>query len=262
MSDAKPDRDEKTGQGESTCPDVPKEIRNGYLVLPGVAHELGNLLAVVASWVQGWEQAGADPVEASSATRGVYAGLGRIRYSLNRLASPLSHPNTHLAVVDVNVVIRHALSTLGLGVKQGHKLTGVTEPDLWPVVGDFWALDLVLVNLVMEAVAASSPGSPVFVKSNNIDAESPIRGVGGFLTEGAYVRLSVHHYQDESSKRPTRPSTQESLPLCLQILEEHGGLLQRAVSPHGESQTAMFLPALARCLPVEGGDTAPPERGA
>jgi hypothetical protein len=146
-------------------------------------------------------------------------------------------------------------------MEKGHKLTGLAVPGPWPVVGDSWALDFVLVNLVMEAVALSPPGSPIFVKSNNVEADSPLHGIGGCLAEGAYVSLSVHHYDDgnKDHSRLPHPGTQQNLPLCLRILEEHGGLLQSTVSARGENQTAMFLPAVARILPDEHAGGVAPE---
>lgn len=262
VAQAKGDRDGSAQPSGPGCLEPPKRIRRGYPIMPGVAHELGNLLSVISSWVQDWEQTGRDAAEVDLASRGVNAGLGRLRYSLNRLASPAFHSQGHLAVVDVNSLLKHSLSTLCPSLVHSHRLTKLSEPEPWPVVGDFCALDLVLVSLVMNAVALSPAGSPIFVKSNNVEAESPIHGIDGFLAEGAYVSLSVHHYQDEAGKDPDPHCIRENLPLCLHILAEHGGLLQSTSSPRGESRAAMFLPAVARCLPAESLGSAPPEEGA
>jgi hypothetical protein len=238
--------------------------------MAGVAHEIGNLLTVVSGWVQSWERTGASAPEEIVTTSCVYACLGRIRYALNRLSGPEAITTKNLTVVDINAVLRHSLSTLDPRVERGFKLTQVAEPDPWPVVGDFWALDFVLVNLVMDAVAASHPGSPVLVKTSNIETDTPIHGVGGSLAEGGYVSLSIHTCLDESgADSPRRDALtgppegfhtyEETYPLCLRILEEHGGLLQILKSPYGESNVAIFLPAVARYLRAAPVDGAPPE---
>lgn len=262
-------RDEIARGNETTCPEPPRETSNESTTMAGVAHEIGNLLTVVSGWVQCWEQTEASTPEGKQAARGVFAGLGRIRYSLNRFGAsgPMAR---NLTVVDVDSVLGYSLSTLDPRVESGYKLARLAGPDPWPVVGDFWALDFVLVNLLMDAVAVSPPGSPILVKSDNVDAEEPVHGVGGFLAKGAYVSLSICYCLDDlgaESPRPVLPAeappsanrARENLPLCLRILEEHGGLLQIRESPYGESTVALFLPAVARCLPAEAAGAAPPE---
>jgi hypothetical protein len=252
------------------CADADAGIERNCEVLEGLSHELGNLLTVVSGWVQYWEETGALAMNDTPAARYLYIGVGRIRYSLNRLAyrggkalpeiialmpGQLSDVRSaNLAVVDVNRLVAATLDAIDPRVAGGYVLKTNLEPEPWPVIADFWALDIVLVNLLMDVVSTNVPGTTVIIETANVETREILVGVDGTLPPGRYVAISVRDVlgpgiHDEPADVQAvamdgRPN--QGFPVSLGILHEHAGLLQMRRSPRGEMASAVFLPALQR----------------
>lgn len=243
-------------------------IERNCEVLEGLAHELGNLLTVISGWVQYWEEPGALRSDDAPAARYLYIGVGRIRYSLNRLAyrSGKALPevvemmakrspdmrSANLAVVDVNRLVESTLDAVDPRIAAGYVLKTNLEPEPWPAIADFWALDIVLVNLLMDVVATNVPGTTLIVETANLETQEMLVGIGGTLAPGRYVTISVREVlgprTDESATGMQAVATNgppnQGLPISLGILHEHAGLLQVRTSPRGERASVLVLPAL------------------
>jgi hypothetical protein len=263
------------------CVDVEAGTERSCDVLEGLAREIGNLLTVISGWVQYWEEAGALAPDDAPAARYLYIGVGRIRYSLNRLAyragkassdivemtpQRLAHGGANnLAVVSINRLVENTLSAVDPRVASGYDLKTVFEPEPWPVIGDFWALDIVLVNLLMDVVATNVPGTTIVIETANLETRETLTGVGGSLAPGRYVTISVRdvhgpridgEFADMPELAMGRQSAQGGLPVCLGVLHEHAGLLQMRRSPQGKMTSVMILPALERSNGTSGSALA------
>jgi nitrogen-specific signal transduction histidine kinase len=244
----------------SKCEDVLARSDACCEMLAGLARELGNLLTVVSGWAQCLQEAKASEREAVA--RCVHAGLGRIRYSLNRLGSGRS--TGRLAVMDANRLIASVLRGLDPRVRSGFALYVVEQPDPWPLIADAWALDLVLINLVMNAVAASEPGSPIVIETANFQSEAAVDGVDGSVTAGCYASISIRDFGGGMAEGglgdgllpaapvASSPDPELGFPISLGILQEHAGLLQLTRSPDGETTARVLLPALLARKDVSG----------
>jgi nitrogen-specific signal transduction histidine kinase len=217
-------------------------------LLRGISRELGDLLTIITGWVQHWEETTAENERSAASARQVYVGVARIRHSLNRLAHDPPTPGP-LAFVDVHRVVESSLSSLDPRVTESYLLEKDLAASPWPVIADFWALDIVLMGLLMKAVEASLPGSPIFVETSNLETDQPVVGVGGGLPPGKYVTISVRDCAGLADLRDVPLARTEhadgALPLTLTLVREHAGLLQLRTAPTGDTTSTVFLPALA-----------------
>lgn len=233
------------------------EKPDNRLSVAEVSHELGNLLTVISGWAQYWEEAGAPTSTEPPAPRYIYLAVGRIRYCLDCLADCGGTVRRHLAVTNVNTMVKSISAALDPRVRANYKLQTIEEPDPWPVIADYWALDIVFVNLLMNIVALVEPGSSIVITTSNVETVERTCGIDGSLAEGRYVRVSVAYERDYAeaqslwsvlplaSAKPVSPAAEGMFPLSLKILEEHGALLRAEDSLDGQSTVSVFLPALA-----------------
>jgi hypothetical protein len=251
-------------QTVASC-DLADGVKQRCGLLHGISHELGSLLTVITGWVQHWEETAVQTGQSVAPARPVYVGVARIRHSLNRLAHDPPTPGP-LAFVDVNRVVESSLSTLDPRVAESYVLRKKLTASPWPVIADFWALDIVLMGLLMKAVSLSLPGSPILVETSNFETDLPVVGVGGGLPAGKYVTISVRDCAGLADLRDvplTAPEHEDvAWPLTLTIVREHAGLLQLCRAANGDTTSTVFLPALAALskpathpLDVEEADT-------
>ena len=255
------------------CPitriDAASRMERDCDVIIGLAREIGNMLTVISGWAQFWEEKECSTPDDHLPARYLHIGVGRIRCSLDRIAACASRTSADviskawdtmtdmrsnkLAEVNVNRLVETTLAALDPRIGAGYALETSLEPDPWPVIADFGALDIVLVNLLMDAATASVPGTPITIKTTNIETREPLVGIGGALDPGRYVEISVQNIVENVS-REVFENPQElamngrcplkELPICLGILREHAGLLQVACSATtGETTSIVFLPA-------------------
>jgi len=234
-------------------------------VLLGIAHEVGNMLTAISGWAQFWENKERAAPDDSSSARYLYIGVARIRHSLDRLAvqvgGGLDHrcramagglARTHREV-NINQLVEMTLAALDPRITAGYAIEVTPEPNPWPILADYWALDVVLTNLLMDAATASLPGSRLLVQTANVAARVPVVGNGRTLAPGRYVTLSVRDFADTLGQKrlpgagqPVAPGgcAQGQLPICSAIADEHGGLIQVLRETTGEATSALYLPAL------------------
>jgi hypothetical protein len=238
-------------------------------VIIGLAREIGNMLTVISGWAQFWEEQAGFRQNDHLPAKYLHIGVGRIRCSLDRFAARAGRTSADvigkacdtmtdmrsnsLTEVNVNRLVEATLAALDPRIGAGYVLETSLEPDPWPVMADFGALDIVLVNLLMDAATASVPGTPITIKTTNIETREPLVGIGGALDPGRYVAISVQNSADNVSRKAfenphdltmnSRCPPRE-LPICLGILRDHAGLLQVASSATtGETTSMVFLPA-------------------
>lgn len=125
----------------------------------GVAHEVGNPLAALGTYLEVLERRGADPEVLAGARRELQR-IDRIVRGLITYARPAAHTGRP---VDVAAVIRSAVAVLrAQGVLDGVSLAMELGEGLPPVRGRAEALEQVFVNLLLNAVDAA-PRGPITV---------------------------------------------------------------------------------------------------
>ena len=238
-------------------------------VVLGIAHEMGHMLTLISGWAQFWEsQQISEPSECPPA-RYVYIGVARIRHSLERLTwrprglsgVSIDQPWKSITVaqgrghseVNVNRLVDTTLAALDPRIGEGYVIEHSLVPAPWPVVADYWALEIVLTILLMDAATASVPGSRLVIRTANIVTPISLAGTEGTVAAGRYVAISVQMSADHTGEpRATSLGSpgcravpaQGQLPICRAIVQEHGGLLQVACATTGETTSIVYLPAV------------------
>ncbi len=124
----------------------------------GVAHEVGNPLSAIGTYLEVLKQRGADPELVGAAAREA-ARIDRIIRGLLDYARPR---DAHPGAVDPGQVIRSVCELLEhQGALRDVTLTVACEPDLPLVRGNAHALEQVVVNLLLNAVDEAKGGRVV-----------------------------------------------------------------------------------------------------
>jgi signal transduction histidine kinase len=241
------------------CSEPPCERARNCEVLLGITHEVGNMLTAISGWAQFWEGNAVVSSEEGFPARYLYIGVGRIRHSLDRLAvrvgGGLDHPCRAMArsqarahrEVNVNDLVQMTLSALDPRIAAGYDVEDSREPHPWPILADYWALDIVLTNLIMDAATSSVPGSRLLVQTANVVVNASVLGIGGALLPGRYVTISVRDFAETIGEQRSSGcgSVEEQLPICNAIVREHGGLIQVLREATVGTTSVVFLPALS-----------------
>ncbi len=157
----------------------------------GVAHDFNNLLTVVLGNIQFLER-GADErtrrrlgLMRAAAERGASLTAQLLAFSRRQKLEPKP--------VDLNEVVAGMAelmrSTLGGTVR----LETVLKPGLWPALVDPTQLELVILNLAINARDAMPMGGSLTVETANVPAGTPLapESVGSGAASGEYVMVAV-----------------------------------------------------------------------
>lgn len=162
----------------------------------GIAHEVGNPLAAIDTYLGVLDRGGADRALVESIARETRR-IDRIVRELLAYARP---SDDALGLVDLGAVARNAVDLLDhQGVLRGREVTVRCAPDLPSVRGRAHALEQVAVNLLLNAVDASTSGTIAVT----VDA-APFEGRGGRdrVRRGDTGQPPP---RKESGRRPLRP---------------------------------------------------------
>ena len=124
----------------------------------GVAHEVGNPLSAIGTYLEVLRKGGADPEVVAAASHEA-ARIDRIVRGLLEYARPRDE---RVGAVDLGQLIRGVYQLLERqGVLRGAAVTVACEPDVPLVQGNPHALEQVVVNLLLNAIDAAQGGSVV-----------------------------------------------------------------------------------------------------
>lgn len=151
----------------------------------GVAHDFNNLLTVITAGLDMLESGG-DPVRRKKILRGMQnaaqRGAGLTRQLLAFSRSRALHPET----VDLSRLIGNMSELLDRSLRGDIEVKVALAPDLWPVYADPGELELVVLNLAVNARDAMEGGGTI-----TIVGENALEGESDGDRGGSFVRLSV-----------------------------------------------------------------------
>jgi PAS domain S-box-containing protein len=203
----------------------------------GVAHDFNSLLTVIGTTLDLMERQ-FHPVDPIHEQIGYIREAGEQAAELTRQLLTFSRRGAaKTRVMDLNQAIEQLAPMLRRILGQELELAMDLAPDLWPVKIDPAQVDQVLVNLVMNAGAATAPGGTVSVETANVylDAAYVANRLEGRL--GEHILLAVHDTgegMDEEVQRhlfepffTTRErGTGLGLSTVYGIVKHHGGHIQ------------------------------------
>ncbi|HEY0637037.1 MAG TPA: ATP-binding protein [Pseudonocardiaceae bacterium] len=232
-----------------------------------VSHELKTPVGAMALLAEAVLDAADDPVEVrrfgtkilNEATR--LGALVTELIALSRLTG--AEPLPEMGTVDVDGVVREALARCRLAAESAGIDIAVDEPTGLLVAGDRTLLVTALSNLVDNAIAYSSPGSPVSLSRRTRDGMVEIavtdRGIG--IEPEHQQRVFERFFRVDPARSRATGGTGLGLAIVKHVAANHGGEV-RLWSRRGTGSTfTMRIPAQSSNgvppvdVPVETGGT-------
>jgi PAS domain S-box-containing protein len=207
----------------------------------GVAHEINNPLSGVMGLVKALEGGAVTAERQAGYFTAIRDGLERMRTTVRSLLD-FSQPRADLrAEVDAHDVVAGCLRLVGpAGRERGVDVVATGGPPAI-VVADRGQLMQALVNVLMNAIEASQPGSPVTIEVGTVPARVEIRvtdrGVGIPAENLAVVADPFF------STKPEGEGAGLGLTTALGIVHAHGGELAIDSTPGAGTTVTLALPA-------------------
>jgi two-component system NtrC family sensor kinase len=184
----------------------------------GVAHEVGNPLSAIGTYLEVLKKGGADP-EVVAAAAHEAARIDRIVRGLLEYARPR---DDRMGAVDLPQLVRGVHQLLERqGVLRGVTVAVACEPDIPLVQGNSHALEQVVVNLVLNAVDAAK-GSRVVVGAAPWRYRAPDQPRRRRSDPRLEQPEEARRAPDPSARRPWRPELAPGTPGALLYVADSG----------------------------------------
>ncbi|MCC7034636.1 MAG: response regulator [Acidobacteria bacterium] len=238
----------------------------------GIAHDLNSLLTVITGCCDRLLAA----VPAESPLRGDLdmvrqsgeraAVLTRQLLDFGRRGEPERRP------IDLNAVVRDATRMLECLLGQRTALVTVLDPALGAVEADAGQIELVLMNLAINARDAMPDGGTITVETSNLDVHAGANAASHGLGPGRYAQVAVHdtgHGMDEATAARVfepffttkAPGSGTGLGLSIvdRIVTRAGGQVAVESQPGHGTSMRVFLPRMEGIAsrPVASPDVQP-----
>jgi PAS domain S-box-containing protein len=246
----------------------------------GVAHDFNNLLGVITSYAafiteetQREEQASWQVIreDITQIQRAAERATGLTRQLLSFARQDLVHPH----VLDLNEVVDTVRQLLERTLGEHIRLVTRAAEGLGPVFADPGQIELVLVNLAVNARDAMPGGGTLTIETATTDVDEMCAASRANLPPGQYVAIRV---SDTGTGMPrevadrafepfftTKPKGQGSglgLATVYGIMAQAGGSVRIYSEPGLGTSVIVLLPVTSRSLPPGQQPPARPQRGA
>ncbi|GAA1034958.1 MULTISPECIES: sensor histidine kinase [Amycolatopsis] len=180
--------------------------------------------------------------------------------ALSRLQGAERLPD--LNVVEVDAVVREALGRTTLSAESAEITITTDAASSLLIEGDRTLLVTALSNLLENAVAYSSPGSPVSISRRLADGMVEIavtdRGIG--IAEDEQQRVFERFYRADKARSRATGGTGLGLAIVKHVAANHGGSVGLWSRPGTGSTFTLRIPAHVRTEPADTARKAAPAR--
>jgi signal transduction histidine kinase/CheY-like chemotaxis protein len=155
----------------------------------GIAHDFNNLLMVIINGLQVLAQSDNERLR-ERALRRTQEASWRASELTRRLLAFARRQALHPERVDLPQQVDALRELLGQGLRENVELNTDMADDLWPLEADFGALELALLNLVVNARDAMPDGGRVTIAAHNSTVDDAIAARHA-VASGDYVDIAV-----------------------------------------------------------------------
>jgi len=228
------------------------------LLTSGIAHDFGNLLAVIVGYAELAEDLGdrADPELRpvlgeirSAANRAANLSGDLLRFSRRSRAKP--------GPIDLNALITDTMDLLNVSVRGCAEVIFQPSPNLPQVLSERGRLEQVLLNLAVNARDAMPDGGTLTIGTNQVDVGTEEGRLGPGIRAGRYVELAVQDtgqgmspdvmdrmFERFFTTKPAGQGTGLGLSTVYGIIQDSGGIID-VESHQGRGTTfRIYLPAI------------------
>lgn len=153
----------------------------------GIAHDFNNLLTAVTGNLELLKSRLKEERSLRYITNAMHA-VQRGTKLINQLLAFSRKQQLKLQTVDVNALIKNIEELIAQTIGAGIQIKHCRQPDLWPATADATQLELMILNLAINARDAMSAGGILTIETLNLD--EPPNGVEE-LPQGPYVCIAV-----------------------------------------------------------------------
>ena len=228
----------------------------------GIAHDFNNLLTAVIGNLELLQSRLSDQRSRSLAEAALRSAL-RGGQLTQQLLAYARRQNLSPRPVDVNAVIA------GMGELLQRSLGGLVQvvidlaPDAWPATSDPTQLELVVLNLAINARDAMPAGGQLRIATENVDRQEAARLA--VLDPGDYVRIAVidtgigmtsdvleHALEPFFTTKPIGKGSGLGLAQVYGVATQFGGTVRLASEPGAGTTVEVFLPRAATAAASPG----------
>ncbi len=234
----------------------------------GVAHDFNNLLMAVLGNLDLLARRVTDPRQVKYVEQARAAGERGAKLTAQLLAFA-RRQRLEARPMDVSQAVQAAADLLRSTLGGGHILDCRTEPDLWPAIGDVTQVELMIVNLALNARDAMPDGGRIVISSANIlvtvlptRPEAPPPGEYAMITvadtgEGMAPDVVARAFEPFFTTKPMGKGSGLGLPQVLGLAKQLGGGVLIETATGEGTIVRVYLPrseAVAEAAPVLAAD--------
>jgi signal transduction histidine kinase/CheY-like chemotaxis protein len=237
----------------------------------GVAHDFNNLLMVVLGNIRQMQKSLDDPtvqrrlkMMAQAAERGAQLTAQMLAFSRRQRLEPRA--------VDLNDTVGSMRDLLHATMGGSVRIETVLQPDLWPAMIDPTQIELVILNLAINARDAMEVGGTLTVETGNVTLSAPIRpeepGAGDYVMvavsdtgSGMSAEVLAKVFEPFFTTKEVGKGSGLGLSQVFGLAKQSGGGVRIDSAPGEGASVRVFLPRAASApdvAEVEGPDTAEP----
>jgi signal transduction histidine kinase/CheY-like chemotaxis protein len=234
----------------------------------GVAHDFNNLLMAVLGNLDLLARRIADPKHLKYVEQARAAGERGAKLTAQLLAFA-RRQRLEARPIDVNQAIQAAAGLLRSTLGGGHGLDCEPTPNLWPAMGDVTQVELMIVNLALNARDAMPDGGRITISAANIRLtdpptrpEAPPPGEYAVITvadtgEGMAPEVVDRAFEPFFTTKPIGKGSGLGLPQVLGLAKQLGGGVQIETAAGVGTTVRVYLPrsgAFTEAVPAPVGD--------
>jgi signal transduction histidine kinase len=219
----------------------------------GVAHDFNNLLMAVLGNLDLLARRITDPKHLKYIEQARAAGERGAKLTAQLLAFA-RRQRLEAKPIDVNQAVQAAAGLLRSTLGGGHVLDCETAPDLWPAIGDVTQVELMIVNLALNARDAMPEGGRIAISAANVrltdppaQPEAPPVGEYAVITvadtgEGMAPEVVARAFEPFFTTKPIGKGSGLGLPQVLGLAKQLGGGVQIETAAGQGTTVRVYLP--------------------